>query len=75
MQLESVEEKEWRVTRNFILSYSHLVDKARLQGVLLNIDRDISLALIQIHERSLKIGSSSLFEEGSEEEKGAGRTG
>lgn len=67
--MESVKEKEWKVIRNLILSYSYLVDEALLQEVLLNVDRDIALVLIQIHERSVKIGSTILFEGGSIKEE------
>lgn len=67
--MESVKEKEWKVIRNLILSYSYLVDEALLQEVLLNVDRDIALVLIHIHERSVEIGSNILFEGGSIKEE------
>lgn len=45
--------KEKEVTMQFIFSHSNLVDAETMQGVIYNSDRDISLALIQIHEKSL----------------------
>lgn len=45
--------KEKEVTMQFIFSHANLVDADILEGVIYNQDRNISLALIQIHERSL----------------------
>lgn len=41
-------------TLQFIFSHSALVDAEIMQGVIYNIDRDITLALIQIHEKTLE---------------------
>lgn len=38
----------------FIFSHANLVDADIMQGMINNQDRDLSLALIQIHERSLR---------------------
>lgn len=52
----AVREKE--IKMQFIFSQSNLVDADIMQGVIYNQDRDISLALAQIHERSLNKNSS-----------------
>lgn len=52
MSERSKQERE--ATMKFIFAYSELVDADIMQGVIYNLDKDISSALIQIHERTLR---------------------
>lgn len=54
---------------NFIFSHSSMVDAEILQGVIYNKDEDISLALNQIHQRSLVQPVRETFEKVSSYEK------
>lgn len=66
---------EKEATVKFILAYADLVDAHTMQGVIYNQDRAISLALIQIHEGTLRNFKQGQKSTSGQEESGRNDSG